>query len=115
MQIIEFSREHARPIELFHSVSAANVRLGCGRGETHVYAVYFGASGVIGEHPAGFAQLFLVVEGSGWVAGADGRRTPLVSGQGVYFAPGEVHSKGSDAGMLVIMVQGDFLEPPLPD
>jgi hypothetical protein len=72
MQIIDFSRDHARPIELFDAVAASNVRIGGGQGETHVYCVYFKPGGSIGEHPAGYAQLFLIVDGEGWTAGADG-------------------------------------------
>jgi hypothetical protein len=56
MQIIDFSREHASPIELFDSIAVSNVRIGGGLGEAHVYCVYFKAGGSIGEHPAGYAQ-----------------------------------------------------------
>ncbi len=111
MQIIDFPRDHASPIDLFDALAASNVHLASGRGETHVYCLYFDAGGSIGEHPAGFAQLFLVIEGHGWVAGSDGLRAPVKAGQGAYFAPGELHSKGSDSGMTVIMVQADELEP----
>ena len=74
MRVIEFSREHARPIELFDSVAASAVHLGDGAGEAHVYCLHFEAGGVIGAHVAGFGQLLLVVAGEGWAAGADGRR-----------------------------------------
>jgi quercetin dioxygenase-like cupin family protein len=111
MRIIYFSRDHARPIDLFDAIAAANVHLGSGRGEAHVYGLYFDPGGSIGAHPAGYAQFFLVVQGEGWVAGPDGIRTPIAAGQGAYFAPGEEHSKGSEAGMTVIMVQADELEP----
>jgi quercetin dioxygenase-like cupin family protein len=111
MQIIDFSREHASPIELFESIAVSNVRIGGGQGEAHVYGVYFKAGGNIGEHPAGYAQLFLIVDGEGWAAGADGHRVPLLAGQGAYFAPGESHSKGSETGMTVIMVQAEQLTP----
>jgi quercetin dioxygenase-like cupin family protein len=115
MRIIEFSLEHARPIDLFESVSAASVPLGDGSGEAHVYCLYFGAGGMIGKHQAGFGQLFLVVSGSGWAVGGDGRRAALTVGQGVYFERGEVHSKGSERGMTVIMVQVTELEPGPPE
>src|SRR5439155_7102466 len=82
MQIIDFSRDHASPIEIFDSISVSNVRIGGGQGETYVYCVYFKPGGSIGEHPAGYAQLFLVVDGEGWGAGADGHRIPLLAGQG---------------------------------
>src|SRR5918911_3896544 len=111
MRVLEFSREQSQPIELFDSVSASSVHLGDGSGEAHVYCLYFGPGGEIGEHRAGFGQLLLVVEGSGWAAGADGRRVALEAGQGVFFERGEVHSKGSETGMTAIMVQVSELTP----
>ena len=105
MRVIEFSRGQSQPIELFRSVSAASVHLGDGAGEAHVYCLYFGPGGEIGEHRTGFGQLLLVIEGQGWAAGADGRRVALSTGQGVFFERGEVHAKGSETGMAAIMVQ----------
>ena len=65
MNKLEFSREHARPIELFDAVAASNLHLASGSGEVHVYCLYFAPGGIIGEHPAGYAQLFLVIAGEG--------------------------------------------------
>lgn len=65
----------------------------------------------VGAHPTGFCQLFMVVQGTGWVAAEDGVRVELRAGQGAYFEQGEIHSKGSDAGMLAIMVQGTAIAP----
>lgn len=113
MKRFDFARETAAPIQAFESVGAAGVRLARGRGETRVHAIYFEPGGVIGPHPTGFAQLFLVVAGSGWVAGADGVRHPLEAGRGAYFDKGELHSKGSEDGMTVVMLQVDELDPEL--
>jgi len=111
MQIIDFSARHAAPIEQFDSVGAFSVYLGSGEGEAHAYCVRFAPGGTIGRHPAGFGQLFLVVEGSGWASGGDGVRVELAAGQGAFFARGELHAKGSDAGMTAIMIQVRDLEP----
>lgn len=111
MKLIEFSQHFAQPIELFESLSASSVHLADGAGEAHVYCVYFGPGGKIGEHQARFGQLFLVVNGEGWAAGEDGHRVELSAGRGVYFERGELHSKGSETGMTVIMVQVSDLEP----
>ncbi len=110
MQIVTFSRNHMRPITVYDATGASNLRIGGGSGESHVYALRFEPGGSIGAHPAGYGQLFLIVEGSGWAAGADGRRVPLNAGEGAYFSPGELHSKGSDAGCTVIMVQAEAIE-----
>jgi RimJ/RimL family protein N-acetyltransferase len=105
MQRVDFGRGRARDIARYESVSAASVRIGHGIGQAHVHGIHFEPGGYIGPHPAGFAQLFLVVAGSGWAAGADGVRMPLAAHQGVYIACGEVHAQGSDAGMTAIIVQ----------
>lgn len=105
MRVIDFSRSRAEAIVQYESAAAASVHLGEGRGEAHVYCIYLGPGGEIGAHPAGFGQLFLVVEGEAWAAGADGLRIQLRAGQGAYFARGEVQSKGSDVGATAIMVQ----------
>jgi len=71
----------------------------------HEYAVHFKARGAIGPHRAGFGQLFIVTEGCGWVAGADGVRHAIAPGEVAHIEKGEVHSKGSDEGMSALMVQ----------
>jgi quercetin dioxygenase-like cupin family protein len=111
MRVIEFSRRLGRTIDVFDSAGASSVALGDGSGEAHVYAVHFEPGGEIGAHETGFAQLFLVVEGEGWVAGADGRRTRLRAGQGAYFERGELHAKGGITATTAIMVQVAELVP----
>lgn len=110
MRIVDFSEQRAEPIDVYESVRASSVHLGDGHGEAHVYCVRFEPGGHIGRHPTGFGQLFLVVAGSGWVSGADGARVELTAGQGAFFERGEMHAKGSDLGMMAIMVQVRDLE-----
>jgi len=110
VRIVEFNAEVAEPISSFESVAASSVALGHGHGELHVYCVHFGVDAEIGVHPTGFCQLFLVVHGSGWVAGADGRRVALSAGQGAFFERGETHSKGSQSGMVAVMVQASHMK-----
>ena len=62
--------------------------------------------GVIGTHPAGSHQVLLIVAGSGWVAGSEGVRVAVTAGQAAYWAPGEVHTTGSDAGLTAIALEG---------
>lgn len=105
MRLIDFRASRASPIHEYDSVHAAAVPLGHGTGEAHAYAVHLAPGSRIGPHPAGFDQLFLVVQGAGWVAGSDGAPHPVAAGFGAYIARGEVHAKGSDEGMLAIMLQ----------
>lgn len=105
IRLISFTADEARRIDQFDSRGASSVDLAHGEGEAHAYAIHIEPGGVIGPHPAGFDQLFLVVRGSGWVAGADGVRHAVGLERGAFIPTGEMHSKGSDVGMLAIMVQ----------
>lgn len=98
----------------FGSHAVSSIHLGQGTGPAHVYALHFAPGGRVGDHRTGFDQLFLVVEGRGWIAGSDGRPHPLVAGQGAYLRRGEIHSKGSEEGMTAIMVQADDLQSGAP-
>jgi quercetin dioxygenase-like cupin family protein len=107
--------DQAREIRAFASRDASAVDLAHGRSESHVYVVHVAAGGEIGPHRAGFDQLFLVVQGVGWAAGDDGVRHALAPLEGAFIAKGAIHSKGSDTGMVAVMVQADaFAGPQLP-
>lgn len=113
IRIVDFSAAAAERILAYSSVAASAVSLGHGDRRSHVYAIHVEAGGEIGRHPAGFDQLFLVVRGSGWVAGSDGVRHPLAELQGAFIPTGEQHAKGSETGMVAIMVQsGSFDREP---
>jgi hypothetical protein len=105
IRIVQFSADAAEPITSYSSVSSSAVALAHGEGASHVYAVHIQGGGEIGPHPAGFDQLFLIVQGSGWIAGADGVRHSLAALQGAFVPKGETHAKGSQAGMVAIMAQ----------
>jgi quercetin dioxygenase-like cupin family protein len=63
--------------------------------------------GAIGTHPAGSHQVLLIVAGSGWVAGSDGSRVAVTSGQAAYWEPGEVHTTtAGDDGLTAIALEG---------
>ena len=117
MRVFDFSREHAAAVEQFDSRATASVHLASGGGESHAYCIFFDRGAAIGAHRAGYDQLFLVVQGEAWAAGEDGRRVRLLAGHGAHFASGETHSKGSDEGAVVVMIQaGELaLKAPLSD
>ena len=110
MRIIDVRAESEPEISEFESLGARAKQLADGRGESHVYVVHFDAGGVIGPHPTGLGQIFLVLSGSGWVAGADGQRHSLTVGQAALIERGELHSKGSDVGLDAVMIQIEELE-----
>jgi hypothetical protein len=105
VQLVEFSEVNSEPVALYRSLSASSVAVAQGSGESHVYFVHFAAAGEIGAHVTGSCQLFVPIVGSGWAAGGDGVRVGINPGQAAFFERGELHSKGSEGGMLALMVQ----------
>ncbi|MGY1708956.1 hypothetical protein ACI8AC_05545 [Geodermatophilus sp. SYSU D00758] len=77
-----------------------------------VDVVRLAAGGRLGRHPTALWQLLVVVEGAGWVAGADAERRPVAAGTAALWAPGEEHETGSAGGLLAVVVQ--CRERPLP-
>jgi hypothetical protein len=63
-----------------------------------------------GTQPRRFAQVLLIVAGSGWVAG----NGAVKAGQAAYWVPGEVRTTGSGTGLTAIAFEGGLvtvLEP----
>jgi quercetin dioxygenase-like cupin family protein len=79
-------------------------------GDAHVVVIEVGPGGVVARHPAGVAQLFAVVRGSGWVSGGDGEREAIAAGEAVLWEPGEEHESGSEEGMTVLAVEAESLD-----
>jgi len=102
--VLDFGALPAVPVRDFQSRGASSLRLGEGHGDVRVHTLHLDPGGEVGTHPAGFDQIFFVLQGRAWAEG-DGGRVELESGQGVFFARGEHHSKGSAAGALTIILQ----------
>lgn len=117
MIILDLFDRPLEPMTQFQSALAASTELAAGSGEAHTHVVALSPLGAIGRHAAGFGQLFVCLDGEGWVASADDVRVPLRRGQAAYFARGEQHSKGSDAGMraLIVQVRDLHVAAPRPD
>jgi quercetin dioxygenase-like cupin family protein len=77
--------------------------------EAHAVVVELGPGGVLGRHPAGVPQLFVVIRGSGWASGGDGEVIDLRAGDAVAWDAGEEHESGSNEGMTVLVVEADSL------
>jgi len=101
---VELSGE--RPLTAPGSVNAAVRKLAA---HAHAVVIELEPGGIVGRHPAGVAQLFVVVRGSGWASGIDGERVPVEAGEAVLWEPGEEHESGSDEGMTVLVVESESL------
>lgn len=108
-EVIRFDQSTADAVENYGAVGTSSVHLGSGSGPSHVYVLHLDPGGFIGDHETGFGQLFVVVSGDAWVDVA-GDRIDVASGQAVVIPRGVLHSKGSENGGTVVMVQMFDLE-----
>ncbi|MEV0648184.1 cupin domain-containing protein [Phytomonospora sp. NPDC050363] len=109
MQLFRFDRAE-KVIDRFDSVDATATRVARGDGSIQLTCLTVAPGGTIGEHPATARQIFLVVAGEGWVAGADGERVPIAAGTGVQWEQGEEHASGSETGMTALALEGTSVE-----
>ncbi|PAF19168.1 cupin, partial [Shouchella clausii] len=77
-----------------------------------VGCIYLKENSVLGMHPAACPQLFLIVDGEGWIKTAGGEQIAVQKGA-VYWYEGEEHESGSYLGMTAIVIEGPGLDPQL--
>ena len=111
MNVLSFDAEGGFTISGFGSHGARGVPLTMPDGDAHVVCIRLARGGVLGRHPAAVEQLFVVVEGEGWVSGPDGQRVPVAAGTAVHWSAGEEHESGSDEGLTAIVVESERLSP----
>lgn len=105
MRICGFDPGFAHHVDRFGS-DFSLVRLAQGR--VNVQVAHLQPGGSIGRHPAVSAQLFCVLDGSGWATGGSGERRPLAPGRAALWDEGEEHEVGTDCGLTAIVLQGRF-------
>ena len=111
MEIFRFDHGVGLPMRRFNSTNATLSRIIQLEGEIHINCIYLEPGGHIGYHLAETRQLFLVVEGSGWVSAETSDRKPILTGRAAFWQAGEGHEVGADNLMTAIVVEGSNLEP----
>lgn len=114
MELFDFGRGTATSIRVHDAVGATQVKLGNSTGDAHLDIVYLEAGGSLGEHPAPTPQLFIVIEGSGWVSGHDGNRRTVSAGVAVAWSEGERHASGTETGLTAVIMQARRLDVAAP-
>ena len=109
MKIVHPGAGPGRAISQFGSAGAS--RLGGVRfdGPGALTFIRLEPGGHLGRHPTVLTQLYCVIEGSGWVSGADGERLDLTLGQAAVWEPGEEHESGTDSGMMVAVLEASAI------
>ncbi len=111
MRLYTFAADAGRAITDFGSVGLRITPILRIADPAQVVALWLSPGGEIGQHLASGGQLFLVTQGAGWVAGADGAQRPIRAGQAAWWDDGEAHAAGADAsGMAALVIEGAALD-----
>lgn len=111
MQLFRFDVEVGKSLTAFGSHDVFLSRILRTTGGVQIGCFYVQPGGVIALHQALGPQLFLVVQGEGWVRAKEESRTPIHAGHAVFWEHGEWHETGSDSGLIAVVVEGAELEP----
>ncbi|QJC52978.1 cupin domain-containing protein [Paenibacillus albicereus] len=97
------------PIDAFSSEGVMFSGITRHEGRIQLSSMRIEAGGTVGRHEARTSQLFLLIDGEGWVSGGDGQRIAVKAGQAAYWEAGEAHESGTRTGMTVIVAEGEQL------
>lgn len=111
MKIFNFGKDNGKEITVFNSSNSRFSKIIQPHHSVHIGCIHIGPQGVVGSHPATVHQLFVVLNGQGWVVGREGIRYRIESGQAAYWEPEEMHESGSEEGMTVMVIEGEDLTP----
>lgn len=109
MRIFDFSEKVGKHISAFQSNFVMSKILKH-QGDIHIGAMHLQENGIIGYHEAVVSQLLLIVDGEGYVCGADKEKVKVEAGQAVYWEKGEFHETSTEKGLMAIVIESENLE-----
>ncbi|MDP1458114.1 cupin [Bacillus wiedmannii] len=109
MKIFDFSEKMGKKISAFQSNFIMSKILNH-KGNVHIGAMHLRENGIIGYHEAVVSQLLLIVDGEGYVCGADKKNVKVEAGQAVFWEKGEFHETITEKGLLAIVIESEELE-----
>lgn len=112
MQLYTFGSEAGNKISNYNSILASYSKVLWTEEPTNIGFIHIEKGGVVGYHQAPVPQLFIVVNGDGWVEGEDEKRVYLKSGDGVFWNKGEGHISGSEQSLTALVLQSEELQAP---
>lgn len=106
-----FDSDVGKEIEQFGSVKAIISEILHLEEEAEISSVYIRPNGKIGRHQAVTPQLFLLVQGEGWVRGAAGKKLSVREGQAIFWEQDEWHESGTETGMTAVIIEAVKIDP----
>jgi hypothetical protein len=112
MKIFQFNKEAGKHITKYdsHFVMSRIIQT---EKPAHIGCMHLDAGGVVGYHQAVVPQLFLVVNGEGFVRGEENITTPIKAGEAVFWIKGEYHETTTESGLTAIVIESETLDPAL--
>ena len=107
MKLLAFDDRAGRSIDLYGTVNVLFTRIANLTADAQISYLDIQPGGVIGHHQATTAQLFLIVEGEGWVRSREDARVKVRRGEAAFWEAGEWHESGSGEGMSAIVIEVD--------
>ena len=111
MKLYRFELEIGKLITQYDSVNVSLTHIMKFQGNFFMVCMKLGEQGRVGYHPAANPQLFMVVEGDGWVLGEDQRRVAIKPGEAAFWQKDEWHSSGTETGLKALVIEGEGLDP----
>jgi len=111
MKVFRFDPAAGKEIEQFGSVKAIISKILHLESEAEISSVYIRPNGKIGYHRAMTPQLFLLVQGAGWIRGENDEKLTVQEGQAIFLEQGEWHESGSETGMTAVIIEGINIDP----
>jgi quercetin dioxygenase-like cupin family protein len=111
MKFFRFDAEVGREINQYGSVNFILSAVAHITAEARISCIHLGKKGAVGYHRAASPQLFLIVQGQGWVRNDTSGRIDVKPGQAVFWENGEWHESGTDTGLMAIMIESEILNP----
>ncbi|MGG0454670.1 cupin [Bacillus mycoides] len=109
MKIFDFSEKMGKHISVFQSNFIMSKILNH-QGNIHIGAMHLQENGIIGYHEAVVSQLLLIVDGEGYVCGANKEKVKIEAGQAVFWDKGEFHETSTENGLIAIVMEAESLE-----
>ena len=107
MKKYDFTQKLANQINNYQSIDAFYTKIMKTVEPTNIGFIYIEPGGVVGMHKAPVPQLFIVIQGEGWVCGENQKKIILKAGEGVLWQAGEAHESGSQSGLTALVIQSE--------
>lgn len=111
MKIFRFDLEVGQGVEQFGNVKAIISKILHLENEAAISSVYIRPNGKLGHHQAVTSQLFLLVQGEGWIRGETEEKLAVREGWAIFWEQGEWHESGTETGMTAVIIEGINIDP----